>query len=134
MAQVARIVVADDHPDMLDELCELLAPTFEVVDAVGDGIALVAATQRTNPDVIVADLAMPVMGGLAAARLILQDRPDARIVFVTALTDPAITERCLELGALGWVSKIVAGSELVPVVLAALRGERRVALHRAAPG
>lgn len=124
MTQMARIVIADDHPDMLEELCALLAPTFEIVGAVADGVALFDATVRVRPDAVVSDVAMPVMGGLAAAKLILRDVPDTRIVFVSALNDPSIAQRCLDVGGCGFVSKTAAGSDLIPAVQAALRGER----------
>ena len=128
---MARIVVAEDHPEMLEDLCALLAPDFEIVDAVQDGAALVGAVLRERPDVIVSDLSIPILDGLGAARRILEEQPDARIVFVTAHSDPAIMRRCLEAGAIGWVAKMVAASKLVPAVHAALRSEQFVALDAA---
>lgn len=132
MTRMARIVVAEDHPEMLEDLCALLAPHFEIVDAVQDGAALVAAALRERPDVIVSDLSIPILDGIGAAKRILAEQPDARIVIVTAHSDPAIVGRCLEAGAIGWVAKMVAASKLVPAVHAALRGERLVALEAVA--
>ena len=113
---------------MLEELCALLAPTFEIIDAVVDGVALVDAVLQKRPDVIVSDLSMPILDGLGAARRILAEQPDARIVFVTEHSDPAIWRRCLDTGAMGYVAKMVVASRLVPAVHAALRGKQFVAL------
>jgi DNA-binding NarL/FixJ family response regulator len=74
--------------------------------------------------VIVTDIDMPILDGLAAARVILGHNPAARIVFLTVYTDPTLVKRSLAIGGLGYVPKISAGEELVPAIWAAFRGER----------
>lgn len=133
VVRAVRVVLADDNADMRDELRELLGAEFDVVDSVADGAALCAAVRAANPDVVVTDIAMPVLNGLAAAKVILRDRPQTRVVFVTVLGDPGIAQCGLALGALGYVSKHVAGAELLPAVRAALRGERYVAVPHSEP-
>ena len=91
-----------------------------------DGRALVSAAERLSPDVIVSDISMPGLDGIAAATVILRRNPAARIIFVTVHGDPCLVERGLATGALGYVLKLAAGDELVPAVHAALRGERHV--------
>ena len=91
-----------------------------------DGRALVSAAEQLSPDVIVTDISMPGLDGIAAATAILRRNPAARIVFVTVHGDPSLVERGLATGALGYVLKLAAGDELVPAVHAALRGERQV--------
>ena len=63
----ARVILADDHPGVVEDLRAVLEPEFEVVATVGDGNALVAAAETLAPDVIVTDIAMPNFNGIAAA-------------------------------------------------------------------
>jgi DNA-binding NarL/FixJ family response regulator len=79
----ARVLLADDHPEVVKDLRALVETEFEVVATVGDGNALVAAAEALAPDVIVTDIAMPGLNGIAAASRILASNPSARIVFVT---------------------------------------------------
>jgi len=121
-----RLLLADDHREAADLLCGLLEPEFDVIAQVQDGHALVSAVERLSPDVIVSDISMPGLDGIAAARIILGKNPAARIVFVTVHCEPILVECGLAAGALGYVLKRVAGDELVPAVRSALRGERHV--------
>ena len=91
-----------------------------------DGMALVAAVDTLLPDVIVSDVSMPRLDGIAATRAILEHHPEARIVLVTVFPETALAERGLAAGALGYVSKLRAGDDLVPAVHAALCGRRHV--------
>jgi CheY-like chemotaxis protein len=63
-----RVLLADDHTLLLESFKRLLEPEFEVVGAVADGRALLAAAQALKPDVIFLDIAMPLLNGLEAAR------------------------------------------------------------------
>jgi DNA-binding NarL/FixJ family response regulator len=121
-----RLLLADDHLETAELLRELLQPEFEVIGHVTDGRMLVVAAERLSPDVIVSDISMPGLDGVAAAAAILRTNPQARIVFVTVNGDPILVSRCLAIGALGYVLKLAAGDDLVPAVHAALRGERHV--------
>ena len=125
-ARRARILLADDHPVVVKDLCALLQPEFEIVATVGDGNALVAAAEALTPDVIVTDVAMPGLDGIAAASEILRRNPAARIVFVTVHGDAEMIKKGLAIGAMGYVLKLAAGEELVPAIHAALRAERHV--------
>ena len=121
-----RLLLADDHQDTRELLRSLLLPEFDVIADVEDGSALVSAAEELSPDVIVTDISMPGLDGIAAATAILRSNPEARIVFVTVDGDSILVERGLATGALGFVLKLEAGDELVPAVRAALRGERQV--------
>jgi DNA-binding NarL/FixJ family response regulator len=123
-----RVVLAEDHPAAAEQLRCVLETEFEVVAVVTDGAALVEAAQALCPDAIVTDIAMPVLDGIAATSRILQQNPDARIVFVTVHGEAALVQRGLTAGALGYVLKQTAGEDLIPAVHAALRGERHVSL------
>jgi DNA-binding NarL/FixJ family response regulator len=59
-----RILLADDHRSMLEGVCSLLQPHFEVIGMVGDGRTLVSEAQRLEPDVIVLDITMPILSGI----------------------------------------------------------------------
>ena len=122
----ARVILADDHPAILEDLQTLLKQEFEVVATVGDGNALIAAAETLAPDVIVTDIAMPGLNGMTAAADILRSNPDARIVFVSAYNDPVLVKKGLATGAFAYVSKLRAGEDLVPAIHAALRGEQHL--------
>ncbi len=121
-----RLLLADDHLETAALLRELLQPEFEVIGHVTDGGTLVDAAERMSPDVIVSDISMPSLDGIAAAAAILRKNPCARIVFVTVNGDLTLVSRGLATGALGYVLKLAAGDDLIPAVHAALRGERHV--------
>lgn len=122
----ARVLLADDHPAVVKELRAVLEPEFEVVATVGDGCALLAAAEALAPDVIVTDIAMPNLDGIAAASEILRRNPATRIVFVTVHEDAEMIKKGLAIGVLGYVLKLSAGEDLVPAIHAALRGEHHV--------
>ena len=121
-----RVLLADDHAETAEQLGELLRAHFDVVATVEDGLALLSASTIFAPDVIVTDIAMPGLDGIEATRLIRRDHPTARVVFVTVHSEPALVDRCLAAGGLGYVLKDAAGEDLVAAVEAALRGERFV--------
>jgi two-component system response regulator DesR len=118
----ARVVLADDHAAVAHEVRRLLEPEFEVAAVVGDGEALVAATAALRPDLVVTDIAMPVLDGVAALQRIRMTDPTMPVVCLTVMTGPEVRQRALEAGAAGFVSKAAAGSELIPALRAALRG------------
>lgn len=118
-----RVLLADDHATTMRLWRTLLEPEFDIVGTVDDGEALVRAAGRLAPDVIVADIALPGMSGIAAAGAILRRHPAARIVFATVHADSAMVRGSLAAGAYGFVLKVRAGDDLVPAIRAALRGE-----------
>ena len=121
-----RVLLAEDHAETAERLRKLLRADFDVVASVEDGDALVDAAERLSPDVIVTDIAMPGIDGIAAAALIRRHDPAARIVLVTVHAEWMLVEAGLAAGALGYVLKDTAGDELVPAVRAALRGRQYV--------
>ena len=107
---------------MAIELRDLLIADYDIVAIAQDGVALIDATRRALPDVIVCDIAMPRVNGLAAAASILANRPDARIVFVTVEDSRAVIKKAIDCGARGYVLKSDAGHELVAAVRTAREG------------
>jgi DNA-binding NarL/FixJ family response regulator len=118
-----RVLLADDHAQTMQLWRTLLEPEFDVVGTVNDGESLVQAAERLAPDVIVSDIAMPGMSGIAAAGAILRRQPAARIIFATVHADSALLRSSLAAGAYAYVLKVRAADDLVPAVRAALRGE-----------
>jgi len=107
-----KLLIADDHEDMLNDIRELLESEFEVVAAVGDGQALISAAEKLQHDVIVTDISMPRLNGIEAARRILRSNPSSRIILMTVHNDAALVEQGLSAGALGYVLKLKADEEL----------------------
>jgi DNA-binding NarL/FixJ family response regulator len=122
----ARVILADDHPEVIKYLRAVVEREFEVIATVGDGNALVAAAEMLAPDVIVSDIVMPGLNGIAAAAEILRRNSAARIVLVTVHNDLELVQKGLATGALGYVLKLTAGDDLVPAIHAVLRGERHL--------
>jgi DNA-binding NarL/FixJ family response regulator len=100
----------------------LLAEDFELAGVVEDGRALVKAARELRPDVIVADISMPLLNGIDAMAAIKEFDPNVRIVFLTMHRNIAYARRALEMGAAGFVLKHSASAELVMAVHAALQG------------
>jgi len=117
------VLLADDHAATAGQLRTLLQPHFEVVGVVHDGSALVAAAAQLSPDVIIADISMPILDGIDAAALILRGNPDARIVLVTVHDARILVDRGLAAGALGYVLKDAAGDKLVAAIHAVIGGK-----------
>jgi DNA-binding NarL/FixJ family response regulator len=124
-----RVLLAEDHPGVAEQLRRLLEPEFEVVATVCDGAALLAAEDQVRPDVVVTDIMMPVLDGITATVALLARRPGTRVVLVTVHDDSELAERGYAAGALACVLKLTAADELVPAVRTAIRGERHVSLR-----
>lgn len=117
-----RLVLADDHKIVLEGLRSLLEPDFELVATVADGESLVKAAEELRPDVVVADISMPRLNGIEAARQIQKLDPAPRIVFLTMHPDPTYATAAVQAGASGYVLKHSAPDELVTAIREALAG------------
>lgn len=120
----ARVLVADDHQQLLDRVVKTLANEFSVVATVTDGDQLVAEEARLHPDVLVIDMCMPRMSGLEAATRIRRAGSQVPVVYLTAYEESDMIEAAWEAGALGFVTKTSLAADLVPAVRAALQGRR----------
>jgi DNA-binding NarL/FixJ family response regulator len=117
-----RLLIADDHAMFGEALRGYLEKTFTVVGMVVDGRALLAEAIRLRPDVIVTDVAMPLLNGLDAARRIREQVPNARFVFLTMHDDANLAAAALEIGQVAFVLKHSAGHELIQAIECILHG------------
>ena len=118
-----RLLIADDHAIFAESLRMLLEKTYAVVGIVTDGRALVSEATRLKPDVMVVDVAMPLLNGLDAARRVREQAPNIKIVFLTMKDDPNLAAAALELGRVGFVLKNSAVRELQTAIDHVLRNE-----------
>jgi DNA-binding NarL/FixJ family response regulator len=104
---VIRVLLADDHAFVRDSLVELLGASgdVEVVAACEDGAQVLDAAERTHPDVVLLDVAMPRVTGLEAARQLLSAQPDAKVVVLTGSLTPALVREAQEIGVAGYLLK-----------------------------
>src|SRR6185369_7543532 len=94
-----RVLLADDHRLLREAFAQLLEPDCEVVGAFADGRALVAAAKDLRPDVVVLDIAMPLLNGLDAARQLKRMMPKLKIIFLTVSEDPDLAVEAFRIGA-----------------------------------
>ena len=124
--KLPRVILADDHTLVADALSQLLAPHCEIVATVADGHALLDSAVFLNPDVVVVDIAMPLLNGLEAGRQLKEKMPGVKIVFLTMNEDPELAVEAIKAGASAYVSKKSAVSELLSAIQVVLRGKTYV--------
>ena len=123
----SRILLADDHAVVLEGLRRILnRPEFEVVGAVTDGRALVAVAATLRPDLIIADVSMPSLNGVEAARQIRKHNAKSKIVFLTMHEEAIYAVEAMNAGASGYVLKNAAGEELITAIREVLDGRTYV--------
>ena len=120
-----RVVVADDHPVFRYGLLAVLegADGIEVVGEAENGVELLSAVERTQPDVVVTDLHMPELDGVAATREVLQRSPTTGVLVLTLRDDDATVVAALRAGALGYLVKGADRAEIVRAVEAVAAGQ-----------
>jgi DNA-binding NarL/FixJ family response regulator len=121
-----RVLIADDHKIVLEGLRSLLQSEYEIVGEVEDGRTLVAEAERLRPDLVVADISMPNLNGIDAARQIKKIDARIRIVFLTMHADVTYAAGAFEAGASGYVLKHSAPQELISAMRAAIQGKTYV--------
>ena len=121
-----RVLLADDHRIVADGLKQLLSEDFDLIGVVEDGRALLEAALEKKPDVIVADITMPHLNGIEVLLELKKHDAGVRVVFLTMHRSASYARRELEAGALGYVLKHSAATELVDAIRAALDGKTYV--------
>jgi DNA-binding NarL/FixJ family response regulator len=121
-----RVLIVDDHP-MVAEGIRALLETFDDLDVVGtlcNGQEAVDQVMELAPDVILLDLNMPCMGGLTATELLLERRPETRILILTMHDGPEYIGAALSHGAMGYVLKDVPTEDVKEAIDAVMNGEK----------
>jgi len=116
MPRRPSLLLADDHPLFLDGVRRLLESKYDVVGTVADGKALITAAQQLRPDIIVVDISMPEMNGLAAAQIIGKTLPTAKFIVLSVHSEQAYVSEAFRVGVRGYVSKRAAAAELLTAI------------------
>lgn len=124
MMERPRILLADDHPVFVQGLKGLLEREgFEVVALAADGRQAVSLAVQHRPDVVVFDLAMPMLNGLDAARQLSKALPQTRKILLTNYSDDRYLHEARRAGVDGYLLKTRTGQDLVRLIRQALHGE-----------
>lgn len=118
-----RILLADDHKIVAEGLRSILETEFELLGIVEDGRTLLEHARRLQPDVVVADISMPLLNGIDAVEQLKKSDPAIKVIILTMHPDVVYATRALAAGASGYVLKHSAASELIDAVKAALNGK-----------
>jgi DNA-binding NarL/FixJ family response regulator len=121
-----RVLLADDHLMLVEALKKVLEVEYDVVGSVGDGLALLNAAERLRPDVVVLDIAMPLLNGLDAGRQLRNNLPAVKLVFLTMNEDPYLVGEAFRSGASAYLLKQGAALELTVAISDVLKGKTYV--------
>lgn len=122
----ARILLADDHPLVLESVRELLEPNFSVVGTAQTGQQVLEEAEKLRPDIVLLDANMPGMSGFEAARQLKNLLPTVKIIFLTMLTEAIAVSEGFRAGAMGYVLKQDASDELHAAVQTVMANRRFV--------
>ena len=124
MTEKIRIVLADDHPIVLDGLRNLIRaePDFELVGEAASGLSALKIVREQRPDVAVLDISMPELNGIVLSRRLNGEMPGLRLLVLTLHEDRAYLNQALEAGVRGYVLKRSAVENLVQAIRAVLVG------------
>jgi DNA-binding NarL/FixJ family response regulator len=117
-----RVVLADDHREVIAKIRGVLGDEFEIIEAAENGHQAVTAVLALDPDIFVTDISMPVLNGLQAARSIQKTNSRVKIIFLTIHEDRDFIAAAFSAGATGYVTKRRLSTDLVVAIQEALKG------------
>jgi CheY-like chemotaxis protein len=117
-----RLLLADDHPSLLEAATILLKPHFELVGVATDGAMLISEVLRVRPEVVVTDITLPIVTGLDAVIQLRKLGSSAKVVFLTVHSEEELLKACMAEGASGYVQKVRMKAHLIPAIRAVLEG------------
>jgi DNA-binding NarL/FixJ family response regulator len=121
-----RVLLADDHRLLRDAFARLLESDCDVVGAVADGRALLTAAPELRPDIVLLDIAMPLLNGLDAARQLKREMPNVKVIFLTMNEDPDLVAEAFRAGGSAYLLKNSAATELLQAIHEVFRGRSYV--------
>jgi DNA-binding NarL/FixJ family response regulator len=121
-----RVLLAEDHRLLREAFVKLLEPDCDVLGAVADGRALIEAAPKLRPDVVVVDIAMPLLNGLDAARQLKRSMPSVKVIFLTVSEDPDLAAEAFRAGGSAFLLKNSAASELLQAIADVMQGRSYV--------
>ena len=131
-----RVLVVEDFLPFRRLICSTLGqkPGLEVIAEVSDGEEAVRKAEELKPDLILLDIGLPSLNGIAAARKIRALAPDSKIIFVTQESSEDVVQEALSIGALGYIGKTTMNGSLLAAVDAVLQGKQFVSSNLKRPG
>jgi len=121
----SRVLLADDHPEVLEKVAELLRADFDIVGFAYNGAQAIEAATTLNPDVLILDISMPLLNGIQVASRLRETGCKAKVIFFTRSTKMRnYVEAAFSFGALGYVLKSRLVTDLIPAIEQALQGGR----------
>ena len=126
VCQAFRVLVVDDYEPFRRFIRSTLRtrPELQIVGETSDGLEAVRKAEELQPDLILLDVGLPTLNGIEAIRRIRKVSPESKILFISQDSSADVVQEALSLGALGYVVKVHAGSELLPAVGAVLEGRQ----------
>jgi DNA-binding NarL/FixJ family response regulator len=127
-ASTVRVLVVDDFERFRQFVCSTLSkrPDLQVIGEAADGLEAVRKAEEVKPDLIVLDIGLPTLNGIEVARRIRKLCPECRILFLSQESSADVAQEAFSLGAMGYVVKAYAGSELSAAVEAVCEGRQFV--------
>jgi len=116
-----RVLLADDHPEMLAALEHLIEPACEIVGRIADGAGVFDLVARLRPDILVVDVNMPALNGIEICRRTVAAFPAVAVIVLSAELDPTLAQAAREAGAAAFITKLSAAEDL-PDAIAACAG------------
>ena len=127
------VLVVDDHPGMVEELCKMLRPQFDIVGTASDGSTAFRTALELQPDLVLLDIEMPVLDGIQVSREIQKSNITSRVIFVTMHQDEDYVSHALEAGARGYVFKSNLCYDLPTALVEVLAGRTFVSSQAPRP-
>jgi DNA-binding NarL/FixJ family response regulator len=118
-----KVILADSHQNVLGSVRDLLEKMFETVFMVADEASLIEAAEKLSPDLIVADLSLPVTSEINVVRRLKKAFPEIKLIILSVHDEGSAVGECLVAGASGFVLKRTAVSDLVHAIDTVLKGE-----------